>query len=114
LPLYYRKPPEFLLEEAERNRALLMSLNGQEGGKQKDELQLLIERTIANNPKMSRNRLLHRLREERNLGIILDVTDSLIIFERPDGELVEASLPGLKDRLSRASKEIIAKAGKGD
>jgi hypothetical protein len=103
--VYYQKPLEMLLEEAHEARSIFMSFNGRNGGKRKDALQILIERIVEREPKIDRNRLLHRLKAEKSFDVIVDVTDGIISFESATGEIADVKVSALKDRLSRAKKE---------
>ena len=114
VPVYYQKSLEALLEEAHEARSVFMSFNGRNGGKRKDTLQILIESVVEEEPKIDRNRLLHRLKAEKAFGAIVDVTDRVISFESATGDIADVKVAGLKHRLSRAKKEIVAKAGKRD
>jgi hypothetical protein len=114
IPVYYQKPLETLLEEAHEARSIFMSFNGRNGGKPKDTLQKLIERIVEKEPKIDCNRLLHRLRAEKSFDVIVDVMDGIISFEDTTGEITDAKIAALKHRLSRAKKELVAKAGKSD
>jgi hypothetical protein len=44
----------------------------------------------------------------------VDVADDVISCENATGEITDVKISALKDRLSRAKKEKIAKAGKRD
>jgi hypothetical protein len=114
VPLYYQKPLEMLLEEAHETRALFMSFIGRKGGKCKDRLQILIVEIVDKDPGIDCRRLLHRLKAQRTFGVISDVTDDVISFEDTGGDIVDVKITTLKHRLSRAKKEIVAKAGKSD
>jgi hypothetical protein len=114
LPAYYQKSLEALLEDASQKRAFFMGFNGQKGGKQKDKLQILIDRIVKGEPKIDRTRLLYRLKAEKDFGVIEDITDERISYESAGGDLVDVKISALKHRLSRAKKEIVAKAGKSD
>ena len=114
VPVYYQKSLEALLEEAHEARSVFMSFSGRNGGKRKDTLQILIESVVEEEPKIDRNRLLHRLKAEKTFGTIVDVTDRVISFESATGDITDVKVAGLKHRLSRAKKEIVAKAGKSD
>ncbi len=104
-PVYYQKSVEALLEEAHETRSIFMSFNGRNGGKPKDTLQKLIEGIVEREPKIDRNRLLHRLKAEKSFDVIVDVTDGKISFESATGEIADVKVSALKDRLSRAKKE---------
>jgi hypothetical protein len=114
LPVYYQKSLEALLEDASQKRAFFMGFNGQKGGKQKDKLQVLIDRIVEGEPKIDRGRLLYRLKAEKGYGVIEDITDDWISYESAGGDLVDVKISALKHRLSRAKKEIVAKAGKSE
>jgi hypothetical protein len=103
-----------LLEEAHEARTVFMSFIGRKGGKRKNTLQNLIERLVEQEPKIDCNRLLHRLRAEKTFGAVVDVTDRTISFESATGEITDVKIAALKHRLSRARKEIVAKADKSD
>jgi hypothetical protein len=105
MPVYYQKSVEALLEEAHEARSIFMSFNGRNGGKPKDTLQKLIEGIVEREPKIDRNRLLHRLKAEKSLDVIVDVTDGIISFESATGEIADVKVSALKDRLSRAKKK---------
>ena len=104
VPVYYQKSLEALLEEAHEARSIFMSFNGRNGGKRKDTLQILIEGIVEKEPKIDRTRLLHRLKTGKRFGAVVDVTDGIISFESETGEITDAKVSALKDRLSRAKK----------
>jgi hypothetical protein len=110
LPLYFRKPIEFLLEEAERKRTFFMGLNGRKGGKRKDALQTLIDRIVGRKPDIDGNGLLHGLRNENGNGIVQDVANGEVTFVNSSGKLRSAKISALKHRLSRAKKKLVAKS----
>jgi hypothetical protein len=114
VPVYYQKSLEGLLEEAQETRALFMSFIGRKGGKCKDRLQMLIVEIVDKDPGIDCRRLLRRLKAQRTFGVISDVTDDVISFEDTRGDIVDVKITTLKHRLSRAKKEIVAKAGKSD
>jgi hypothetical protein len=114
VPVYYQKSLEALLEEAQEARTVFMSFAGRNGGKRKNTFQKLIEQIVEEEPKIDCNRLLYRLKAEKTFGVIVDVTDRVISFVGTAGDILDVNVAALKDRLSRAKKEIIAKAGKGD
>ena len=114
VPVSYQKSLEMLLEEAHEARTLFMSFIGRKGGKCKDRLQILIVEIVDKDPAIDCRRLLHRLRAQRTFGVISDVTDDVISFEDTRGDIVDVKITTLKHRLSRAKKEIVAKAGKSD
>jgi hypothetical protein len=105
LPGYHQRSLEALLEDASKKRALFMSFNGQKGGKQKDKLQVLIDRIVKGEPKIDRGRLLYRLKAEKGFGVIEDITDERISYESAGGDLVDVKISALKHRLSRAKKK---------
>jgi hypothetical protein len=47
---------------------------------------------------------LHRLKAGKRFGAVVDVTDGIISFESETGEITDAKVSALKDRLSRAKK----------
>jgi hypothetical protein len=114
LPGYYQRSLEALLEDASKKRAVFMRASGEKGGKRKDRLQILIQQVIVEDPKIDCRRLLHRLRGAKHHGVIDEVTDNAISFVNASGDLVDVKITTLKRRLSRAKKEIVAKAGKSD
>jgi len=105
LPGYYQRSLEKLLEDASIKRAFFMGFNGRKGGKQKDKLQVLIDRIVKGEPKIDRSRLLYRLKAEKGFGVIEDITDEWISYESASGDLVDVKISALKHRLSRAKKK---------
>jgi hypothetical protein len=114
LPGYYQRSLEKLLEDASIKRALFMGFNGRKGGKQKDTLRALTGRIVEKEPEIDRSRLLYRRKAEKGFCVIEDITDERISFVKANGDLVDVKISTLKHRLSRAKKEIVAKAGKSD
>ena len=107
-PLYERAPLEFHLERAEQRRRFFMGSNGKKGGKRKDALQVLIERHVVKNPAVDQTGLLHFIRRQAGNGTIQDVSDDTIIFVNSAYQLRDAKVSGLKDRLSRAKRDLFA------
>jgi uncharacterized protein YihD (DUF1040 family) len=105
LPGYYQRSLEKLLEDASIKRAFFMGFNGRKGGKQKDTLQVLIERIVEKEPQIDRSRLLYRLKAEKGFGVIEDITDEWISYESASGDLADVKISALKHRLSRAKKD---------
>jgi hypothetical protein len=114
LPGYYQRSLEKLLKDASKKRTLFMGFNGQKGGKQKDTLQALIGRIVEKEAQIDRSRLLYRLKAEKGFGVIEDITDERISFAKANGDLADVKISTVKHRVSRAKKEIVAKAGKSD
>lgn len=110
LPLYFRRPIELLLEEAERKRIFFMGLNGRKGGKRKDALQTIIEGIVRRKPDIDGNGLLHWLRNESRNGTVQDVAKGKVTFVNSKGTLKSAKISALKHRLSRARKKLVAKS----
>ena len=73
-----------------------------------DALQLLIIEFVRRNPSLTASQLLDKLREQSQVGSVIDgIEDGQILFRQRIGNhefLKDAPVSGLKDRLSRAKK----------
>jgi hypothetical protein len=78
------------------------------GGKasKMDALSKIIVDVAENKPHVTRLQLLDYLKKRQGDGIIIDVDEDRISFPSRTGQIKDASIRGLKDRLSRAKKKI--------
>jgi hypothetical protein len=96
------------LEDAERARARFLAAHSRKGGKAEktDTLQTLIGDTVAQRPTITAPELLEALRRHVNCHPIQEITKEFIWFTDRHGKSKKARLTGLKDRLSRAKKNL--------
>jgi hypothetical protein len=109
LPLYSRRPLDFLLEEADLEVKQEMTVRGQQGGwtPKADPLTLLIRDIVKRNPGIREHQLLYKLKAEVGNGTICSIDIySHVEFHREDGQKVQLPISTIKDRLYRARKEI--------
>jgi hypothetical protein len=69
-------------------------------------LQNLIENIVRQAPKLDRNGLMLRLKQESGEGVIASVDRTFISYFAHDGSVRTSRVSGLKDRLSRAKEKI--------
>jgi hypothetical protein len=117
VPVKFRKTFELALDHAASERGLFRSEHSRKAGRapKGDALSDLIQRLVFLNPKITEKELLRQLEAQVGQDTILSIeaeSQSLandarrIYFEEEDGRPREASVPGLKDRLSRAKAKI--------
>jgi hypothetical protein len=117
VPVRARKTFEKAFDDVEKVRRLFHVKFSQKGGQKRkhDVLQEMIDGFVSANPNISEKDLLSRLKKEIGEGTIESIgseaacltgDDSLIRFFDDNGREKTASVRGLKDRLSRAKKEI--------
>jgi hypothetical protein len=101
---------EMALVEAEEAKRIFLSHLGRSGGKSKkcDALQELIMQIVRQSPSITHKQLLERLREHCPIPPTEEIDDGTIFFTSREGRAAEAKISGLKDRLSRARKQIRA------
>lgn len=94
------------LEEAHLMGVDSHTEQARKGGRAKktDALSQLIQSIVERNPRITVAQLAEQLKAQQGLGIIADIDGTTITFDRANGSLKEASVSGLKDRLSRAKK----------
>jgi hypothetical protein len=108
---------EYLLSEAERDQKIALSEHARKGGKsaRTDALQELIATCLAKRPLIGVMQLMAELEGEVGAGVVtsIDKPSDLLAGDIPcihyvndDGKTKTASIPGLKDRLSRAKRKI--------
>jgi hypothetical protein len=108
LPLYWRTTFEAVLRDAAGAKRHFLSHMGRDGrdARKPDVLQQQIIELVRRNPTLTERQLRDHLETNSRVPPIVDINDETISFTNPDGELREAKLSGLKDRLSRAKKAI--------
>ena len=120
IPIYSQKTLEQALADAEKVKNAFQSDFSRKGGSAHrcDALQSLIETIVVENPKITQGQLLRELRRDRAVGIVTSIdeeSDTLadeakeINFVNEDGTPKTASVSGLKDRLSRAKRQIASR-----
>jgi hypothetical protein len=114
-----RVPPKWCstfegaLAEAEKTSRLLTSLvirratrRAGSAPRTQDALNVAIRNALVSNPKLSQNDLLHALTKASKEGGDVDVDGERIKFTTARGKQQEVSTRVLKDRLSRAKKQM--------
>jgi hypothetical protein len=111
VPLYSQKSMESALAKAEKIRNRVRSEDGRRGGRPRrsDALQGLIVEIVARRPGIRASDLFDRLRNQEIGGIIEDVEDDKIHFRHSEHDSRSAPISGLKDRLARARKSVMAR-----
>jgi hypothetical protein len=112
LPAKYQIDFGPALAEAEQQKRHFARHFARHGGKAKktDLLQQRILAAVRKKPDTKAPELLEMLRNEAQLGgPIVEITKKYISFDIGDGRLRNAAISGLKDRLSRAKKELKSK-----
>jgi hypothetical protein len=114
-----QKTFEQALSDAEKLRNTVRSAFSRKGGSAPrcDALQSLIEEIVRENPKITQGQLLRELKGARGAGTVVPdekvdrVPDAekWIHFVNEDRKPKEASVSGLKDRLSRAKRKIASR-----
>jgi hypothetical protein len=106
VPLFHRLSLEQALENAERGGQSILAAQARKGGSasKTDALQQLIDKIVARHPDVSLAGLIAQLRACRTIDTIDDIDEDTIWFAN-NGHSKQASLSGLKDRLSRAKKK---------
>ncbi len=74
-----------------------------------DALQAMITGIASRDHKITCKALLRQLRARMGDGVIDSIDDTHIYFYAHDGRRKDASILGLKDRLSRAKKELVSR-----
>lgn len=120
--IYYQTPLERALEmvagPTERTRSearyLALSEQGRKGGraKKQDKLQDFIDELVAKRPRLSERDLLNLLKADAPTELWVDIDEEGIHFAPCEGTLKTAPLSGLKDRLSRAKKKVLARTNR--
>jgi len=108
LPTYWKKSLEVALADAEENHNASMKYFAQKGGKavKEDALQKYIITCVQLNSKITDSQLLDKLMNQMDHDFINDMEDGVISFNNGNGKIKNASIAGLKDRLSRAKKKV--------
>jgi hypothetical protein len=118
VPVRDQIPFEVALERAERTREVfragLLRETAQRAGRAKktDALQEVILEIVRRGPTITTKAVLDRLRARQAPGATIDeITETQISFARPKGTVGEAPISGLKDRVSRAKREMRQRRG---
>jgi hypothetical protein len=116
VPIRNRKTFESALQDAEEVAAILVGPSFQASmqnaarkagsAPKSDALALLIREIVRAQPDISLAELISKLDGQREPGIIQDLEDGGIWFANGPNDSKHAPVSGLKDRLSRAKKEI--------
>jgi hypothetical protein len=108
IELKRRESLESALEMAEKNRIRFASIHSRLGGKapKADALQKLIRQAVLANEKITEKELLKFLKTQDGEGVIDRIDEKSIHFVTKGKILKSAPISGLKDRLTRAKKEI--------
>jgi hypothetical protein len=108
VPVYFQKTFDTALAEADNARQRFLTQLGRRGGTAKkcDALQQLIMEIVCRRPSITKQQLLARLRDQRPIPPIIDVDDETIYFTSRGNKEAGAKISGLKDRLSRAKKQL--------
>lgn len=108
LHIKLQMPFEVALDIADHNFEKIkksISKKGGEGNKA-DALQKHILELVQLNPKITSSQLLDQLASQKGSGLIEDIDEDTILFLNQNDRLKNASVYGLKDRLSRAKKKL--------
>jgi hypothetical protein len=103
---------ESLLEKADNFRQTIFVERARRAGRARkaDALQKRIVEIVQERPGITAPQLLDRLEAEERGGLIQEIVDGVIHFTQPDGSndgrSKTAPVSGLKDRLSRAKKQL--------
>jgi hypothetical protein len=86
----------------------VLSDQGRKGGsaEKRDPLSKWLRELVRRDPQISEQECIEKLRSEKGLGLITDIDENFIYFATSEGKEKTAKLSGLKDRLSRARKEL--------
>jgi hypothetical protein len=121
VPVRNRKTLEHALAQAEKSRSIFQRAFSRKGGKaaKTDALQCWIMKTVRADKRISSGRLLLKIRKmakeghpvvfrvDRKSGLLDDQAEH--IHFRDNGRDRTSPVSGLKDRLSRAKKEILSR-----
>lgn len=108
LPIYWKMPIEVALADAESGLNASKKYFAQKGGKaiKEDRLQKYIIACVQLNPRISSSQLLYKLTNQVDHDLVNDIEDEKISFNNGKDSIKNASVAGLKDRLSRAKKKL--------
>ena len=108
VPVYFRNTFQHALAEADDARRRFLGQQSRKGGRARksDPLQDLIVDIARQRPNITERELLEWLKDQCPIPPIAEIVDETISFASRDGRLAEAPISGLKDRLSRAKKQI--------
>jgi hypothetical protein len=112
VPIAGQESIEFLLERADRLRRDVNTESARRAGRapKADALQQYIVALVRKRPDITSRQLLAHLEQERWNGLIVEIADGMVCFLQPDGikdgRTKETPISGLKDRLSRAKKQV--------
>jgi len=108
----YQESVEAILEKFDRARRSTLAEQASRAGRapKADALQKYIVALVSERPGLTEHELLARLEQDQGRELVQDIEDGAIYFTQPDGSEIgrtkKAPLTGLKDRLSRAKKQI--------
>ncbi len=119
VPIKCQKSLEQALADAEKSKSTFQTAFSRKGGRAPkcDPLQGLIREIVLAKPKITQGQLLRELKSNRVAGVISKIDEQsdvkadepkMIHFVEDDGTPKTARVSGLKDRLSRAKKNIRA------
>ena len=108
LPTHYQSSIESALADAERAKHRFLSQQARMGGKagKADRLNELIREIVQRRPTVTAPELLELLHGRKGAGTIEDIDEEAIWFTTRDGGSKRATISGLKDRLSRAKRDL--------
>ena len=108
VPTYYQLSIEAALADAERAKHRFLSQQARTGGKagKADSLNELIGEIVQRRSTVTVPELLEFLRGGQGEGTIQDIDEEAIWFTTRDGRSKSAKISGLKDRLSRAKRDL--------
>lgn len=92
-------------KKATKSARTLFSQSGGKASKQ-DNLQKLIVTIVKKKPAIKSSTLLGELESYKNMGTIVDIDEEEISFISDNEKLDSSPISGLKDRLSRAKKDL--------
>jgi hypothetical protein len=95
------------LKYAERFRSVALEEQARKGGKaaKSDALNRIISEAVRARPKLSEEELLRYLQQLEGAGVVVEINNEYVSFVNySDGRTKDASMSGLKHRLSRAKK----------
>lgn len=121
VPLKNRRTFEQILAQTEKSRSIFQRAFSRKGGKstKTDGLQGVILEIVRAEPEINTQRLLHRIRKmgkechpvvfavDRKFDLLEDQAEHIHFTDKGRGRTSPVS--GLKDRLSRAKKEILSR-----
>ena len=108
VPVYYQSTFEEFLAAAERDWQRFAKYRGQMGGKARrgDSLEMVIKKFVRKNPAISEQDVLNKLKAHQGIPPIQDVDEDTLSFTNHDGHTKVVKRSALKDRVSRAKKQI--------